>query len=129
MLDLNFVRDHLPLVEKKLQQRGLNADEVLKDFRVVDAQRRQAITEVETLQARRNRASEEIAKRKKAGEDATAQMAEAKELRAKIQQIEKAATDYDARLRDLLAGIPTLPNDSVPVGNTAEDNLEVRRWG
>jgi seryl-tRNA synthetase len=129
MLDLNFVRDHLPLVEKKLQQRGLNADEVLKDFRVVDAQRRQAITEVETLQARRNRASEEIAKRKKAGEDATTQMAEAKELREKIQQLEKAATDYDARLRDLLAGIPNLPNDSVPVGNSAEDNLEVRRWG
>jgi seryl-tRNA synthetase len=129
MLDLNFVRDHLPLVEKKLQQRGLNADEVLKDFRVVDAQRRQAITEVETLQARRNRASEEIAKRKKAGEDATAQMAEAKELREKIQHIEKAATDYDARLRDLLAGIPNLPHESVPVGNSAEDNLEVRRWG
>jgi seryl-tRNA synthetase len=129
MLDLNFVRDHLPLVEKKMQQRGLNADELLKDFRAVDAQRRQSITEVETLQARRNRASEEIAKRKKAGEDATAQMAEAKELREKIQQIEKVAGDYDARLRDLLAGIPNLPHDSVPVGSSEDANLEVRRWG
>ena len=63
MLDLNFVRDHLPLVEKKLQPRGLNAGELLKDFRAVDAQRRQSITEVETLQDRRNRASEELAKR------------------------------------------------------------------
>lgn len=66
MLDLNFVRDNLALVEEKLRQRGMNPVEVLKDFHAIDAERRQAITAAETLQARRNRATEEIAKLKKA---------------------------------------------------------------
>ena len=57
MLDLNFVRDNLPLVEEKLRQRGMNAAELLKDFSAIDTERRQAITHAETLQARRNRAS------------------------------------------------------------------------
>src|SRR5437870_4756866 len=72
MLDLNFVRDNLPLVEEKLRQRGMNPAEVLKGFRELDTNRRQAITEAESLQARRNRASEEIAKLKKSGQDASA---------------------------------------------------------
>ncbi|HXY49164.1 MAG TPA: serine--tRNA ligase [Terriglobales bacterium] len=129
MLDLNFVRDNLSLVEEKLRQRGLNPDEVLKDFRAADTRRRQAITEVETLQARRNRLAEEIAQRKKAGEDAAGQMAQAKQLREKIQELEKSAADQETRLRELLAGIPNLPHASVPIGQSSEDNLEVRRWG
>src|SRR6266853_768734 len=84
MLDLNFVRDNLPLVEEKLRQRGVDPAQVLKDFHQVDTQRRHAITEAETMKARRNRASEDIAK---------------------------------------------LPHESVPVGKTPEDNVELRRWG
>jgi seryl-tRNA synthetase len=129
MLDLNFVRDHLSLVEEKLRQRGMDPAEVLKDFRNLDTQRRQAITEAETMKARRNRASEEIAKLKKGRLDATAAMAETKELREQIQQREKTAAELETRLRDLLAGIPNLPHESVPVGKSAEDNKEVRRWG
>src|SRR5712692_2571388 len=129
MLDLNFVRDNLPLVEEKLRQRGMDPAEVLKGFRELDSNRRQAITEAESLQARRNRASEEIAKLKKSGQDASALMAETKESRDKIQELEKTAAEYETQLRQLLAGIPNLPHDSVPVGKTAEDNVEVRRWG
>src|ERR1700720_1228366 len=129
MLDLNFVRDNLPLVEEKLRQRGLDPEQVLKDFRDVDAQRRRAITEAETAKARRNRASEEIAKVKKSGQDATAQISETKDLRDQIQQLEKVAADLEARLHEILAGIPTLPHESVPIGKTSEDNVEVRRWG
>src|SRR5882762_9983249 len=129
MLDLNFVRDNLPLVEERLRQRGMDPATVLKDFREVDTQRRQAITEAETLKARRNRASEDIGKLKKSGQDASALMAETKDLRDEIQRREKTAADLDARLRDLLAGIPNLPHDSVPVGKSSDDNLEVRRWG
>jgi len=129
MLDLNFVRDNLPLVEEKLRQRGMNPAEVLKGFRELDTNRRQAITEAESLQARRNRASEEIAKLKKSGQDASALMAETKESRDKIQELEKTAAEYETQLRQLLAGIPNLPHDSVPVGKSAEDNVEVRRWG
>jgi seryl-tRNA synthetase len=129
MLDLNFVRDNLPLVEEKLRQRGMDPAAVLRDFREVDTQRRQAITEAETTKAQRNKASEEIAKLKKSGQDASAAMAQTKDLREHIQTLEKTAADLDTRLRDILAGIPNLPHASVPIGHGAEQNVEVRRWG
>ena len=129
MLDLNFVRENLPLVEEKLRQRGMDPAAVLRDFREVDTQRRQAITEAETSKAQRNKASEEIAKLKKTGQDASGAMVQTKDLREKIQVLEKTAGDLDARLRDILAGIPNLPHASVPIGQSAEQNVEVRRWG
>src|SRR5437879_1406790 len=128
MLDLNYVREHLPEVEEKLTQRGLNPAEVLKDFREIDSRRRQLITEFEGLQARRNRASEEIARLKKNKQDAAALIAETKDLREKIQGLESQVNEQDSTLRTLLAGIPNIPHSSVPVGKTAEDNVEVRRW-
>ena len=129
MLDLNFVRDNLSLVQEKLRVRGMNPAEVLKDFQAIDSERRQVITQTETLKAQRNRASEEIGKRKKGGQDATALMAETKDLRDKIQELEKTTADYETRLRDLLAGIPNIPHNSVPVGKSSDDNLEAHRWG
>ena len=129
MLELNFVRDNLPLVEEKLRQRGMNPGEVLKDFGEVDGQRRQAITEAETMKACRNRASEDIAKLKKSGQDASAAIAETKQLREQIQEREKKAEDLEKRLQDILAGIPNIPHPSVPVGHSAEENVELRRWG
>ncbi len=129
MLDLGFVRDNLPRVEEMLRQRGADPAAVLKDFREVDTQRRQAITEAETMKARRNKASEDISKLKKAGQDATAAIAETKDLREQIQTREKIAAELDARLQDILAGIPNIPHASVPVGHSAEENVEVRRWG
>src|SRR5579859_3704422 len=128
MLDLNFVRDNLALVEEKLGQRGMNPAEVLKDFRAIDTERRQAITAAETLQARRNRASEEIAKLKKAGQDASAQINETKELREQIQESERKAAEQEARLREILTSIPNIPHASVPAGKRQADNVEVRRW-
>jgi len=129
MLDLSFVREDLPLVEEKLRQRGMDPAAVLKDFREVDTSRRLAITEAETSKAQRNKASEEIAKLKKSGQDASAAMAQTKELRERISELEKTASDLDARLREILAGLPNLPHASVPVGHSADDNVEVRRWG
>src|SRR5277367_5851440 len=129
MLDLNFVRDNLPLVEEKLRQRGINPAELLKNFTAIDAERRQAITAAETLQARRNRASEEIAKLKKTGQDASAKINETKELREQIQDSEKKAAEQEVRLRELLTAIPNLPHASVPAGKSADDNVEARRWG
>ena len=129
MLDLNFVRDNLPLVEAKLRQRGMKPAEVLKNFAQVDAQRRQAITSAETMKAQRNRASEEIAKLKKSGQDATALIEETKKLREQVEELGKAAEEYETRLQQILFGIPNIPHASVPVGKTADDNIEVRRWG
>ncbi|MGA8488916.1 MAG: serine--tRNA ligase [Terriglobales bacterium] len=129
MLDLSFVRDNLPLVEEKLRQRGLKPAEVLKNFAQIDAQRRQAITSAETMKAQRNRATEEIAKLKKSGQDASGLIAETKELREQVEELGKAAEEYETRLQQILAGIPNLPHPSVPVGKSADDNVEVRRWG
>ena len=129
MLDLAFVRDHLDLVEEKLRDRGMNPDAILNDFNSIDVERRAAITEAETLKAHRNKATEEIAQLKKNKQDATAQINETKDLREKIAEAEKIAEEADARLRNILLGIPNLPDDSVPVGKSEADNVEVRRWG
>lgn len=129
MLDLNFVRENLGKVEEMLSNRGMDPAGVLKDFRELDTQRRQAITEAETRKAQRNKASEEIAKLKKSGQDASAAMAQTKELREQIQTLERNANELDSRLREILVGIPNMPHASVPVGRSADDNVEVRRWG
>src|SRR3954454_20122702 len=107
MLDLNFVRDNLSLVEEKLRLRGMDPAQVLKDFHHLDTERRKAITEAETMKSRRNRASEDIAKLKKSGQDASAAIAETMNLREQIQEREKVASDLETRLREVLSGIPT----------------------
>ena len=129
MLDLNFVREHLPLIETKLRGRGLNPEEVLRNFSAVDAQRRDYITRAERLRATQNKASEEIARLKKDKQDASAQIAEMRRLREEIAGFEQQAAIFEAQLRDILKTIPNLPHDSVPVGHSSEENLEVRRWG
>jgi len=129
MLDLAFVRENLALVEEKLRQRGMDPAAVLKDFGAIDAQRRSAITETETAKARRNKLTEEFQQLKRSGQDTTANLQEQKELKAKIAQAEKRSSELDAQLRDILTGLPNLPAASVPVGHSADDNVELRRWG
>jgi seryl-tRNA synthetase len=129
MLDLSFVRDNLPRMEEMLRNRGMDPRTVLKDFHIVDAQRRQAIKTAEELKAHRNRLSEEVAVLKKSGQDASQLIAETKDMRVQIQELEKAAEEYDTRLSEVLVGIPNLPHSSVPVGKAAQENVEVRRWG
>src|SRR5271166_3129733 len=128
MLDLAFVRDHLPLVEEKLRQRGMDPA-LLKNFQEIDSERRAAITEAETMKARRNKLVEEFQRLKKEKQDTTANLQEQKELKERIAQADERATGCDAKLRDLLTNIPNLPDDSVPVGKSEADNAEVRRWG
>ncbi|HEV7550389.1 MAG TPA: serine--tRNA ligase [Candidatus Angelobacter sp.] len=129
MLDLAYVRENLPHVEEMLRRRGMDPAQVLGGFRQVDDKRRQLITQSETLKAQRNRASEEIAKLKKAGQDAIAQMEQTKALRSQGDELEKQAAAIDQELRMMLAGIPNVPHESVPVGLSADDNKEVRKWG
>ena len=110
MLDLNFVRENLPQVEEMLRSAEPILPRCSQDFREVDTQRRHAITEAETMKAQRNRASEEINKLKKSGQDASAAIAETKDLREQIQEREKTAAELDARLQEILAGIPNMPH-------------------
>src|SRR6266545_6929876 len=108
MLDLGFVRDNLPKIEEMLRNRGMNPEAMLKDFRVVDGQRRQAINSVETLKAHRNRLSQEVASAKKSGQDASELIAETKDMRVQIQELEKAAEEYDTRSEEHTSELQSL---------------------
>jgi seryl-tRNA synthetase len=81
------------------------------------------------LKAHRNRLSDKIPGMKKAGQDVSQLIAETKDMRVQIQELEKAAEEYDTRLSDVLVGIPNVPHASVPAGKSPADNVEVRRWG
>src|ERR1035437_1812866 len=129
MLDLNFVRDNLELVEEKLRARGADPASLLGDFRTLDASRREAITTSERLKARRNELSKQVGALKKSGQDATALMDEIRTLKDTLDALEKQAAKLDDQMRQLLAGIPNLTRDEVPVGLSEADNLTVKTWG
>ena len=127
MLDLSYVRDHLDVIEQMARNRGLALD--LAPFREIDAQRRQLIHSTEQLKAERNKASEEIAALKKAKQDASAILARMKEVSEKIKADDVRVNELDDRLKQFLLTIPNIPHSSVPIGKSAADNVEVRRWG
>jgi seryl-tRNA synthetase len=143
MLDLNFVRDNLLRVEEMLRQRGADPAAVLKDFHKLDFERRQAITEAETLKAHRNTLIEDFQrllseqKRVKQEGGASAENDQARSanieeqtiLKIKILSADRHAEELKARLKETLSGLPNMPHPSVPVGHSAEENVEVRRWG
>ncbi|HVW78983.1 MAG TPA: serine--tRNA ligase [Alloacidobacterium sp.] len=129
MLDLAFVRANLPLVEEKLRARGQDPAALLGDFRQLDEERREKITQLETLKMQRNQKSEQIAKLKKSGQDAAPIMEEVRSLKDAIEATQAVADELDERLRGSLARIPNLPHDSVPVGKSEHDNVEIKRWG
>ena len=129
MLDLGFVRANLELVEEKLRARGLDPAALLGDFRSLDQRRREAITLAEQFKARRNELSQQVGTLKKAGQDAAALVEETRALKEKLDELDTTAATLDDRLRQLLAGIPNLTRDEVPIGNTETDNLSVKTWG
>jgi seryl-tRNA synthetase len=129
MLDLQFVRANLALVEEKLRARGQDPAALLGNFTALDAARRERITEAEALKARRNTLSEEVGRKKRAKEDATALMEETRELKEKLESLDGSASATDEELRGILASIPNLPHDSVPRGRSEQDNVEQKQWG
>src|SRR5579872_1887162 len=127
MHDLGYFREHLDEFVQMAKNRGVDID--FDGFRALDKERRERITAVERLKAERNKASEEIARRKKAGEDASALLAEMKRVSDEIKSDGERAEALDASLRDFMLTVPNLPHSSVPVGHDASANVEVRRWG
>jgi seryl-tRNA synthetase len=127
MLDLGYVREHLDVIEKMGRERGIALD--LEPFRAIDSERRALITSAERLKAERNRASGEIARKKKAGEDASEILAVMKEVSDQIKRDDERISLLDEQLKNFLLTIPNIPHASVPVGKSAADNVEVRRWG
>jgi seryl-tRNA synthetase len=127
MHDLGYFREHLDEFEKMAANRGVTID--FDGFRALDQERRERITSAERLKAQRNKASEEIARRKKAGEDAPALLAEMKRVSDEIKMASERAEGLNARLMDFMLTVPNRPHTSVPVGRDTSANLEVRRWG
>ena len=129
MLDLQFVRANLGLVEERLRARGQDGAALLGDFAALDAQRRERITESENLKARRNQLSEEVARKRRAKEDATAEMHETRALKERVEQADAAAADAERSMRALMSDLPNLPAAEVPPGQSERDNIEQKTWG
>jgi seryl-tRNA synthetase len=129
MIDLAFVRANLALVEEKLRARGMDPAVALGDFAAVDRERREAITQVETLKAQRNKLTEEIAKLRRSGSDATELTEQTRSLKAQVESLETVAMTTDERLREIMQTLPNLPQDSVPVGKDEHGNREEKVWG
>jgi seryl-tRNA synthetase len=129
MLDLGFVRSNLELVEKKIRDRGQDPSALLGDFRQLDQLRRERITETEQLKAQRNKLSEEVARLKKSGQDATAVMEETRALKARSDELEAGTGQSEEQMRAILTRIPNLCRDEVPVGPDERSNVEVKKWG
>jgi seryl-tRNA synthetase len=127
MHDLSYFRDHLDEFALMAKRRNTTLD--LDGFRLIDKERRELITANEQRKARRNKASEEIARLKKENSNADAVLAEMKQLSELIKQSDVRVDELDARQRELLLVIPNIPHQSVPEGAGADGNQEVRRWG
>ncbi len=122
MLDLNFVRNNLELVEEKLRARGVGPAALIKDFRENDQLRRNAITQVEQKKAQLNVLSQQVGILKKAGEDASLLVGETRGLKDDIGALEKIAAAFDHIIRVQMESIPNLTRDEVPEGKSEASN-------
>ncbi len=130
MLDINFVRDNLDLVMRKLKARGFPT-EILDRFTQLETDRRANIRMVDDLKALRNRESQEIGALMKSGrtEDAESRRQQVRRIGDKIAEREAALNAIKDDLNNLMIGLPNLPDDSVPVGWDESANQEITRWG
>ncbi len=127
MHDLSLFRKNLDAVAARLADRGFTLD--VEAFRKLDLERRAAVTQSEQLKAQNKAETQEIGKLKRAGEDTSARQLAVRELDGKIAAFDEQAKSLDEKFRELLAGVPNVPHESVPIGKSAEDNVEVRRVG
>jgi seryl-tRNA synthetase len=128
-LDPAFVRENPEVVEARLRSRGLDPSADLAALARLEAARRRLLPEVEGLKREQNEAGEAVARAKKAGEDPSAVFAANKARGGRIKQLEAELATTETQRDDLLLTLPNLPHESVPVGGSAADNVEVRRWG
>jgi seryl-tRNA synthetase len=127
MLEIKFVRQNLESVQNALRNRGASAD--WQAFIEADNQRKKALGEIEELRHRRNVVSDEIAKLKKAGQDAQTMVAQMREVGERVKQLEKELAVHEEQLQSILMGIPNMPHPSVPVGRDENDNPEIKKHG
>lgn len=126
MLDLKFVRENPEAVKQGVTNKNEKdtVDEILK----LDEERRANLQKVEELKAKRNKVSQEVAQLKKEGKNADDIILEMRNVSEEIKEIDEQLREVNDKLTELLMWIPNLPHKSVPVGKSAADNVEVRRW-
>jgi seryl-tRNA synthetase len=129
MLDPVYLRDNVEAVRARLATRGIDVSNELEQFATLEAQRRRLIPQVEGMKREQNAAGDEVARAKRQGLDARP-IFEANKLRAqKIKQMEIELDAVEHQRSRLLATIPNVPHESVPIGKSAADNPVVRSWG
>src|ERR1051326_7081437 len=127
MLDPAFFRANFDQVAARLATRATSLN--LDNFRELDQKRRASITEAEELKARRNASSNEIQKLRQQGVDTSDRQQEMGRMKERIALLEKEAKAADDEFQELMKAIPNVPHESVPTGQSADDNVEVRRCG
>ncbi|WP_029407228.1 serine--tRNA ligase [Thiomicrorhabdus sp. Milos-T2] len=127
MLDAKLLRSDLETVAQKLKTRGFELDTA--KIQALEEQRKALQTRAQELQAERNSRSKGIGKAKAQGEDIAPLLAEVESLKTQLEEAEKASEAVQAEIETIYAGIPNLPHESVPVGLTEDDNVEIRKWG
>ncbi|MFN2501442.1 MAG: serine--tRNA ligase [Pyrinomonadaceae bacterium] len=130
MLDLNFVRSNLDTIRSALVNRNFPT-ESLDRFVELDTERRRVISEADRINQMRNAASKEIGRLIQAGDKKSADMKKGQVSGFRDQQssLEGQRDTAEASMRELLAGLPNLPDDDVPVGPDESANKEIRRFG
>ncbi|MFH2052886.1 MAG: serine--tRNA ligase [bacterium] len=126
MLDRKFLRENQDLVVRSVALKNESVD--IAAYYAMDAERRAALQETETLQAEANRANKAISEKKKAGEDASADIAAMKDTAARIKDLKARADELEQQVEQLYMRIPNVPHESVPPGGE-ENNQVVRTWG
>lgn len=127
MLDLKFIRENADAVQEMLKNRGSNID--LQEFMKLDLERREILSETEMLRNKRNTESAEVARRKKAGEDASEIIAEMGKVSATIKELEVKLAEIDEKVTYLQMILPNMYAENTPIGADENDNVEIRTWG
>jgi seryl-tRNA synthetase len=128
MLDIKQMRQSPEVFRRGLRRRGIDPSIVDKCL-AMDEERRALITRIQLLRHRRNELAEEIGRAKKMGRDVSEMMRSVAELSQEIESIEARLEQVESELRSTLFRLPNLPDDSVPDGETEDDNVVVRTWG
>ncbi|MBV7509606.1 serine--tRNA ligase [Bacillus sp. sid0103] len=128
MLDIKVLRANFVEVKEKLQNRGEDLS-ALDQFEELDQRRRELIVETEKLKSRRNEVSQQVAALKREKQDADHLIKEMREVGDQIKTIDDELRVVEESLELLMLSIPNIPHESVPVGETEDDNIEIRQWG
>ncbi len=127
MLDLKYIRNNIEFLKGILENRNAKID--LDRFEQLDEERRELLSEVETLKYKRNNASQEVGKLKRAGEDASHIIEEMGDVSSSIKAIDKKLSVIEEEIRYFQMTIPNVYHESTPIGNDDTDNILVRTWG